>query len=159
MPTYSVIRKADQVEVYRYADAQPVEWTGMEFATHDHVLVPENPTGEPEPEINPLEWRITKRSFWNRFPANNEVAMRAVMNAGSPALLAASLQRLQTRVDASPYVDLLLPETIQGVYWLASEMVPPTVVIDGVTLPFRLTPEQVAAVIGATPTESEIWYG
>lgn len=37
MAEYIVTRKSDGVEVYRYQSDAPVEWNGMEFATHDHV--------------------------------------------------------------------------------------------------------------------------
>lgn len=37
MKTYIVTRKADGAEVYRYSHTEPVEWVGMEFATHDHT--------------------------------------------------------------------------------------------------------------------------
>jgi len=36
MNEYTVIRKADQKEVYSYSHTEPIEWAGMEFATHDH---------------------------------------------------------------------------------------------------------------------------
>jgi len=39
MTTFRVVRKSDLVEVYRYQENEPVEWIGMEFATHDHVAV------------------------------------------------------------------------------------------------------------------------
>lgn len=34
---YIVTDKATGAEVYRYQADAPVEWSGMEFATHDHV--------------------------------------------------------------------------------------------------------------------------
>lgn len=107
--------------------------------------------------VQPPTRRLTKRSFWNRFPTSNEIAMRAVILTGSPALLAASLQRLQARVDASPYVDLDLPETQQGVNWLASVQVPATVTIDGTTLPLRLTADEAAAVLNGAILPTEVF--
>lgn len=42
MTTYAVTRKSDGQGVYRYnSDTGPVEWNGMEFATHDHIQVAE----------------------------------------------------------------------------------------------------------------------
>jgi hypothetical protein len=157
MTVYAAINKGTLAEVYRYTADAPVEWQGMEFATHDHIEV-----AEPVPvevPINPADWHMTRRNFWNRFPANNEIAMRAVMNGNSPALLAAGLQRLRSRVDASPYVDLKLQETRDGVAWLASEAVPATVTIDGVMLPFRLTAAQATAILDVQPTEQEVYRG
>lgn len=39
MPIYQVISKANGAEVYRYDAISPIEWSGMEFATHDHTEV------------------------------------------------------------------------------------------------------------------------
>lgn len=47
MPTFSVVNKATNQEVYRYAADAAIEWAGMEFATHDHVLVPGAPDATP----------------------------------------------------------------------------------------------------------------
>lgn len=102
--------------------------------------------------------RLTKRSFWNRFPQVNEVAMRAIMAQGSPALLAGQFASLNTRVESSPYVDVALQQTIDGVMLLASPAIPTTVDIDGQTLPLRLTAEQVAAIL-ASPVGDEIYQG
>lgn len=46
MPTFRVINKATSQEVYRYGSDAAIEWVGMEFATHDHILV--EPPAEPE---------------------------------------------------------------------------------------------------------------
>lgn len=40
MNEYIVTRKDDGAEVYRYQSDAPVEWNGMEFATHDHMIAP-----------------------------------------------------------------------------------------------------------------------
>lgn len=40
MNTYKVIEKSSGREVYQYVDVEPVEWDGMSFETHYHVLVP-----------------------------------------------------------------------------------------------------------------------
>jgi hypothetical protein len=160
MPIYAVIRKTDQAEVYRYEASQPVEWQGFEFATHDHNEQPaEEPEAPPVVVDRPEDWWVTKRSFWNRFPMNNEIAMRAVMNGNSPALLAAGLQRLRARVDGSPHVDLKLQETREGVLWLGSTSVPTTATIDGVALPLRLTAPQVTAVLDVKPNQIEVFRG
>ena len=34
---YDVIRKTDSAKVFTYHADTPIEWTGFEFATHDHV--------------------------------------------------------------------------------------------------------------------------
>lgn len=104
----------------------------------------------------PVSTKVTKRSFWNRFPIPNERAMRAIMAQGSPALLAGTFAQLQSRVDASPYVDVALKQTIDGVGELASVNVPETVTIDGMTLPLRLTAAQAAAIL-ALPQGDEVY--
>lgn len=67
MALFSVIRKSDGKEVYRYGAPtdSPIEWMGLEFSTHDHVPIPETPP--PQPEINPSEWRIYVGPFFDRF--------------------------------------------------------------------------------------------
>lgn len=105
---------------------------------------------------HPVGTRLTKRSFWNRFPIPNERAMRAIIASGSPALLAGTFAQLQARVDASPWVDVALKQTQDAINELASLAVPLNVTIDGVTLPLRLTPEQAAAILAA-PSEPETY--
>lgn len=100
--------------------------------------------------------RITKRSFWNRFPGPNEQAMRAIIAQGSPALLAGVFAQLQSRVDSSPWVDVSLAQTVEAVASLANLSVPASITIDGVTLPLRLTAEQVAGIL-APPTADEAY--
>ncbi len=47
MKTYIVTRKSDGQKVYEYSNTEPVEWHGMEFATHTHAEKAE--AIEPEP--------------------------------------------------------------------------------------------------------------
>lgn len=49
MKTYIVTNKASGAEVYRYSHTEPVDWQGMEFATHDHteLVVPAPPPAPP----------------------------------------------------------------------------------------------------------------
>lgn len=68
MTTYTVIRKSDGAEVHRYGSDAPVEWVGMEFATHDHIqlAVPVAPgTG---PIVGPR--RLSKLGFVGRLGAD-----------------------------------------------------------------------------------------
>lgn len=93
--------------------------------------------------------RITKRAFWSRFPATKETVMRAV-RLGAPAgalMLVGALDRLNSRVESSPYVDLDDPETTGGLQWLASVQCPETVALDGQALPLRLTAAERDAVL------------
>lgn len=154
MPTYRVIRKSDQVEVSHYAAASAIETERWPLDVYDHVELVED---GPQPYTG--SWHITKRSFWNRLPAPNEIALRAVINSNSPALLAASLERLKARVDGSPFVDLRLLELVGGVQYLMSDQIPVTVTIDGVPLPLRLTAEEGAAILDTPPTDEELFRG
>ena len=69
MSIYAVIRKADQVEVYRYAHTAPVEWGGMEFATHDHVVQADPPVEPVAIDYQPEDWYIGVGPFYDRFGA------------------------------------------------------------------------------------------
>lgn len=154
---YVVIRKADQQEVYRYSDTEPREWTGMEFATHDHVLVP--PVSPPAPALPPKPWHITKRSFWNRLPQTKLLAMRAIILQGQPILLAANLEMGRAEIESSPYVDLDLDKVREQTLGLATAAVPETITIDGVTLPLRLTLSEATAALDTPPSETERFKG
>jgi hypothetical protein len=101
---------------------------------------------------------MTKRNFWLRFPQANLAAMQAILRSGSPALLAGQLGVLQLMVSDSPYVDVSLAQTINGVTSLSSVAYPPTVTIDSVELPLRLTAPEVAAIL-AMPQGTEIYEG
>jgi hypothetical protein len=73
MSIYIVTRKSDQVEVYRYSNDTPVEWVGMEFATHDHT--PQlDPVIEPPP-APVLEW--ARLDFLRRFTMAERIAIRS----------------------------------------------------------------------------------
>lgn len=109
-----------------------------------------------EPPTQRPETRLTKRSFWNRFPVANERAMRAVIASGTPALLAGTFAQLQSRVDSSPWVDVALEETIQGIRDLVAVAVPATITIDGQVLPLRLSSDQAAAIL-ARPSQKEAY--
>lgn len=67
MSAYIVIRKTDGAEVYRYSAGAPVEWMGMEFATHHHNAIEEGPPIEPP--IVDSEWYINVGPFFDRFGA------------------------------------------------------------------------------------------
>lgn len=82
MTTYAVIEKATGREVYRYAHTEPVEWQGMEFATHDHVVVPDEPA-PPAPAPTPQVW--TRLEYLRRFTAAERITIRAAA-AQSPVL-------------------------------------------------------------------------
>lgn len=129
------------------------QWTGYVWM--------QMPTAQPVFDVPPVARHITKRAFWNRLPPAKEVAMRAVMRSGDTAhiILAASLDRLAGRVDASPFVDLDDDETIGGMALLASAAVPDSVTIAGQTLPLRLTAAERDAVLTAPVQPREAYKG
>ena len=75
MTTYIVTRKSDSAPVFRYSGDSAVEWRGFEFATHDHLVVPDPippaPPPRPAPVFLPIEFlrrftpveRMSIRSF------------------------------------------------------------------------------------------------
>lgn len=79
MTTYIVTRKSDQTEVYRYNADAPIEWSGMEFATHDHepeAVDQSTPTDVP---VVSMTW--TKLAFERKF-TDAEWAAAQAFNAG-----------------------------------------------------------------------------
>ena len=70
MNTYIVIRRDTDAEVYRYSADVPIEWTGFEFATHDHIQMAEPVDPEPiVPADRPEDWYIYVGPFYDRFGA------------------------------------------------------------------------------------------
>jgi hypothetical protein len=131
----------------------PFKWnfTGYEWISLNSV--------SPSPEV-PQETRpnhITKRAFWSRFPAAKETVMRAV-RLGAPTgylMLVGSLDRLNSRVESSPYVNLDDAETIGGLTWLASNQCPETIQLDGQSYPLRLTTSEKNAVLSTIIVDGE----
>lgn len=135
-------------------DVPRYDWLGY---TYDRETGIATPPVEPEPA--PPKRFITKRAFWNRFPALKESVMRAVrMSApAGTAMLAGVLDRLNSRVDASPYVNLDDAQTVGGIDWLASNLCPATVTLDGVSYDMRLTAQERDAVLLAPIQEHETY--
>ena len=64
MTHFIVTRKSDAAEIYRYSASLPIEWQGMEFATHDHTAEVEAVT-----DVIPRMYesrRLTKLAFVGR---------------------------------------------------------------------------------------------
>lgn len=76
MSTYVVTRKADGVEVFRYSNEAPVEWSEMGFDTHDHTPVVEPPVLPTEP-ITPIGRRMSKLDYLRLFTQEERIAIRA----------------------------------------------------------------------------------
>lgn len=120
MARYRVTRKSDSAHVYEYEAAAPVEWIGMEFATHDHDPIAE-PAPSPPPAPAPV--RVTKLAFRNRFTQAEKVAIEltAADNPASSAparqLAAALRAQLADQRDAL-WIDLQRADTRAGVQQL-----------------------------------------
>lgn len=86
MATYVVTLKATGQEVYRYSAESPIEWQGMEFATHDHTALPAEPT-EPvsPPSVYGGRRVLTIREFYRLFSDQERVTVWAAMK-GNVAL-------------------------------------------------------------------------
>ena len=82
MTTYAVIEKATSREVYRYQHTEPVPWQGMEFASHDHVVVPDEPA-PPAPPPPSFVW--TRLEYLRRFTPAERITIRTAA-AQSPVL-------------------------------------------------------------------------
>lgn len=69
MNEYIVTRKSDGAVVCpSYSADAPIEWNGMEFATHDHTLLPvaDSPPSAP---VDAARWKIYVGAFFDRFGA------------------------------------------------------------------------------------------
>lgn len=114
-----------------------------------------------EPTVQQASRHMTRRGFWNRFPAAKEAVLRAV-RLGAPAgalMLVGMLDRLNSRVDASPYVNLDDAQAIEGVRWLASDQAPDFVTLDGQRYALRLTQAEANAILLPDPIGAEVYGG
>lgn len=120
MTTYLVTEIATSTEVYRYQSAAPIEWNGMEFATHAHTALPDEAVVA---EINPLDWYITKLAFRSRFTQAEKVAieMASLDDPAAPMqqrAMAAGIRAAQADQRDAAFIDLKNLETIGGVQQL-----------------------------------------
>lgn len=116
MKTYIVTRLADSAEVYRYQADEPIEWEGMEFATHSHIEAP----AEPEVEVPKTSRRMTCLAFRQRFTRTEKIRieMAALDSPTSPMeqrLLAAALRADLADQAQAAFIDPDRPDTRQGV--------------------------------------------
>lgn len=83
---YVVTLKATGQEVYRYSAESPVEWNGMEFATHDHVEMPEPPAAPVTPTtVYGGRRELTVLEFMRLFLPAERIAIRATGQASPVA--------------------------------------------------------------------------
>jgi hypothetical protein len=147
MSIYVVTRKSDGVEVYRYSNDVPVEWVGMEFATHDHTPIPD-PVPEPAPPPPPV--RITKLAFRQRFTPEEKIAIE-IASLDDPAApmqqraMSAALRANQADVAVATYIDLMRADTRSGVQALEAAGL--------------IATGRAVEILDAPPSESEAWNG
>mgnify|MGYP000937165325 CR=1 FL=1 len=111
MPIYNVIRKSDGQQVYEYNSDAPIEWSGMEFATHDHIEHVEiNEDGSIEGTVTGRV--MTKLEYLRRFTQDERVAIRAA--AKSNAVLEDYMALLELAQD----VDTTDADTVAAVNML-----------------------------------------
>jgi len=157
MPRYAFLA-GNVVSDVIVADSQPDGWIPAQDSAPGWIYNTES--GEfTAVEPAPPKRFITKRAFWNRFPSLKEAVMRAIRLSApaGTAMLAGVLDRLNSRVDASPYVNLDDAQTIEGIEWLASVQCPASVTLDGVSYDMRLTAQERDAVLLAEIQESETY--
>lgn len=112
MPVYNVIRKADSQQVYRYHADTPIEWNGMEFATHDHIEYVE-PVINTDGSIQGVSSvMLTKREFIKRLSVEEYAAIKAAAAAN------AQLDYYWQMFMLAEEINLGDPDTIAGVNML-----------------------------------------
>lgn len=146
MPTYAVIRKADQVEVYRYRHDFVLEFEQWPSATHDHVEEVE--PIEPEPPV-PVR-HITKLAFRNRFTQAEKVMIEiAALDVPTASIqqrsMAAALRASQQDVQVAQYIDLNRPETRAGVQALEAAGL--------------IAAGRALVILDTEPVDVEVWRG
>lgn len=142
MTTYIVTLKATGAEVYRYGADAPVEWSGMEFATHDHAAIADAPVGV-DPAPTPTQVRISRLAFLSRFTDTEAVGIDLASQGAT--VQAASMRRYTNKVNAAEFIDLNRPDTRVGVQTL-----------EAVGL---IGAGRAAAILDTPPTDQEVWNG
>ena len=104
MIDFIVTRKSDGSEVFRYQAPAPVEWSGMEFATHEHTETVA-PTPQPAPDRN-----ISGVSYLRRFTQNERIAIRAA--ATQSPIIDYYLKLLDATIAQGGIINLNDPDTI-----------------------------------------------
>ena len=136
MPEYIVTRKTDGAEIYRYNADAPIEWSGMEFADHDHVEFIPGDNVTPSQPVDPTRWRIYVGSFFDRFGT----AKLAILSDPDPVV-----QAVIKDASVRNYIDLIgrRDELLQVIGLLNSK----GHAVDA------------AAVLDVEPTDDEVWRG
>lgn len=116
MTTYTVTDKSTGAEIYRYQSDAPTEWTGMEFATHDHTAIPEGPA--PAPEAGPR--RLSKLAFIGRLQGDYRNVLAAAKVSVDVEMFVKMLDWVTPEADGTS-VDLDDPRVAGGLTLLESD--------------------------------------
>lgn len=147
MNHYIVTRIADGAVVYRYQSEAPVEWQGMEFATHDHT-VEVMPGEEPPAALPESAWALYPGPFKDRLGIDG-----LALAASTHPVCAAVREQLAGRV----YVSLKNPKTAAMLDLLIATGQPAASPYFPGSGP--MTAEKKAAILGTPATESERYKG
>lgn len=147
MNTYRVILKSDGGEVYRYQADAPIEWQGMEFATHEHLVVPDEPAPEAPPD-NPADWHVYPGPFKDRLGMDG-----LAIAASSHPVCVAAREMLAGRV----YIDLKGAKTAALLDMLIAAGQPAASPYFPGSGP--MTAEKKAAILGPKATPEERYRG
>lgn len=109
MNTYEITSKSDdavpRAVVYRYSAAAPIEWQGMEFATHDHTDVSASVSQPVVAAAMPYDSLIDVGAYLDRFGA----AKMPILMSTHPVV-----QAIYKDVQVRKWVDLKRPEVAQA---------------------------------------------
>jgi len=130
MSTWQVTHRLTGEVVYAYTADEPVEWPGMEYATHNHLLqVP-----EAVQETTDADWRIYVGAFFDRF-GSEKIGILSSEDAVVQALIK----------DASVRQYIGLKERRDELAQMIGVLI-----VKGFTL-------DVTAILDTEPTEAELW--
>jgi len=130
MSTWQVTKRLTGEVVYAYTADEPVEWPGMEFTTHNHLLqVP-----DVEPETTDADWRIYVGAFFDRF-GDQKIGILSSEDAVVQALIkdASVRQYIGLRERRDELVQMIGVLIAKGF------------------------PLDTAAILDTEPTEAELW--
>ena len=130
MSTWQVTKRLTGEVVYAYTADEPVEWPGMEFSTHNHLLQVQ----EIEPETTDADWRIYVGAFFDRF-GDQKIGILSSEDAVVQALIK----------DASVRQYIGLRERRDELAQMIGVLVAKGFTLDA------------AAILDTEPTEAELW--
>jgi hypothetical protein len=115
---YSVVRKADGIEVHRYNHTSMLVFELFPAADYDQIILP-NPD-DPPAAVYTGSWKITRLAFRNRFTATEKLAIELAATDNPTAAdvwrsFSAALRSNMQDIQVAECVDLLLPDTRAGV--------------------------------------------